>query len=355
MRADLLELPADLIVVYLNLADLILVYLFLPAMILVTGGTGLLGHHLIKQLFATGEKVRAIYRSAVPPLLVNCAEWVPGDILDITSLENALQGITQVYHCAAMVSFQAKEKEQLHTVNVEGTANVVNTCLDAGIQKLLHVSSVAALGKMHNGAIVSEAMQWTEESSDSEYGKSKYLGEMEVWRGVGEGLPAAIINPSIIIGEYGNWNKGSMAIFKNIYKGFPWYSNGIAGFTDAEDIVAAMIRLMNSDVSGERYIINGECRSFEDVFFMIADAFGIKRPHKKVTPFLASVVWRLEKLKSLFTHKEPLVTKETAENALATVQFDNTKFIKTFPDFTYTPLQQSIERICKAIANNAMA
>lgn len=315
----------------------------------------MLGHHLIKQLVAQGEKVRAIYRSAVPPALANDAEWVPGDILDITSLEDALQGITQVYHCAAMVSFLAKQMPQLHKVNVEGTANVVNTCLDAGVQKLVHVSSVAALGKMHHGAVVSEAMQWTEESSDSEYGKTKYLGEMEVWRGIGEGLPAAIINPSIIIGEYGDWNKGSMAIFKNIHNGFPWYSNGIAGFTDAEDIAAAMIRLMNSEITAERFIINSECRNFKDVFFMIADAFGTKRPYKQVTPFLASVVWRLEKLKSLFTQKEPLITKETAGNALATVDFDNTKFLKAFPDFHYRPLQQSIGRICKAIANVQMS
>ena len=314
----------------------------------------MLGHHLIKKLIAQGEKVRAIYRSAVPPALANDAEWVPGDILDITSLEDALQDVTQVYHCAAMVSFDVKQKLQLHKVNVEGTANVVNTCLDAGVQKLVHVSSVAALGKMHDGALVSEAMQWTQESSDSEYGKTKYLGEMEVWRGIGEGLSAAIINPSIIIGEYGDWNKGSMAIFKNIRNGFPWYSDGIAGFTDAEDIAAAMIRLMNSEVTAERFIINNECRSFKDVFFMIADAFGTKRPDKQVTPFLASVVWRLEKLKSLFTQKEPLVTKETAGSALATVNFNNSKFLKAFPDFHYRPLQQSIERICKAIANKQM-
>ena len=318
-------------------------------MILVTGGSGLLGHHLIKQLAKHGNSTRAIYRSVIPPLLANDAEWVPGDILDITSLENALEGVTQVYHCAAMVSFSAKEKQQLHKVNVEGTANVVNTCLDAGVQKLVHVSSVAALGKMHGGAMVTEAMQWTEESGDSEYGKSKYLGEMEVWRGVGEGLQAAIINPSIIIGEYGNWNKGSMAIFKNIKKGFPWYSNGVAGFTDAEDIADAMIRLMNSEVTAERFIINGECRSFKDVFFMIADAFSVKRPHKQVTPLLAAMVWRLEKLKSWFTHREALVTKETAESAQAIVNFDNGKFLKAFPDFHYRPLQQSIERICKAI------
>ena len=308
----------------------------------------MLGHHLIKQLVAQGKKVRAIYRSAVPPVLANDAEWVPGDILDITSLEDALQGVAQVYHCAAMVSFDAKQKQQLHKVNVEGTANVVNTCLDAGVQKLVHVSSVAALGKMHGGALVTEAMQWTEESSDSEYGKTKYLGEMEVWRGIGEGLQAAIINPSIIIGEYGDWNKGSMAIFKNIRNGFPWYSNGIAGFTDAEDIADAMIRLMNSTVTAERFIINGECRSFKDVFFMIADAFGTRRPHKQVTPFLASMVWRLEKIKSWFTQKEPLVTKETAESAQAIVDFDNRKFLKAFPDFKYRPLQQSIERICRA-------
>lgn len=318
-------------------------------MILVTGGSGLLGHHLIKMLSAQGKPVRAIHRSTIPAALANDAQWVPGDILDVISLDEVMEGVQQVYHCAATVSFSPKKKGELHQVNVEGTANVVNACLDAGVQKLVHVSSVAALGKLHGGKTVTEKMQWTPESGNSEYGKTKYLGEMEVWRGIGEGLQAAIINPSIIFGEWGNWNSGSMAIFKNVHNGFPWYSTGVAGFTDADDIVSAMIKLMESDVSGQRFILNGEGRSFQDVFFMIADAFGVQRPHKAVTPFLASVVWRLEKVKSLFTGKEPMVTKETADNALATVHFDNSKLLKTFPDFQYTPLEETIDRICKVL------
>ena len=318
-------------------------------MILVTGGSGLLGHHLIKMLSAQGKPVRAIYRSTIPAALANDAQWVPGDILDVISLEEVMQGVQQVYHCAATVSFSPKRKDELHQVNVEGTANVVNACLDAGVQKLIHVSSVAALGKLHGDKMVTEKMQWTPESGNSEYGKTKYLGEMEVWRGIGEGLQAAIVNPSVIFGEWGDWDSGSMAIFKNIKKGFPWYSTGIAGFTDADDIVRAMILLMESDISGQRFIMNGEGRSFKDVFFMIADAFGVKRPAKEVTPFLASVVWRLEKVKSLFSGKDPMVTKETSDNALATVHFDNSKLLKAFPDFTYTPLEETIERICKVL------
>ena len=318
-------------------------------MILVTGGSGLLGHHLIKLLSAQGKTVRAIYRSGIPPMLAQDAEWVPGDILDIIDLQEAMQGITQVYHCAASVSFNQKKKAELHQVNVEGTANVVNACLDTGVQKLVHVSSVAALGKLHGGKTITEKMQWTPESSNSEYGKSKYLGEMEVWRGIGEGLSAAIVNPSFIFGEWGNWNSGSMAMFKNIKEGFPWYSSGVGGFTDADDIVRAMIALMDSNISGQRFILSGEDRSFKDVFFMIADAFGVKRPQKEVTPFLAAAVWRLEKVKNIFSGKEPLVTKETAANALETVHFDNSKLLKALPGFQYTPLQETVERICKVL------
>jgi nucleoside-diphosphate-sugar epimerase len=315
-------------------------------MVFVTGGTGLLGTHLLLQLHRQGIAAKAIYRSQIPDVVKDKATWVKGDILDPLSLEEALDGVHEVYHCAGFVSFAPQDKEMLFRINVDGTANVVNACLDAGVKKLVHVSSVSSLGRIRPGEMVNEKMNWTEETSNSEYGKTKYLAELEVWRGMGEGLNAAIVNPSIILGEHGDWSKGSMALFKTIYKGFPWYSIGSTGFVDADDVCRAMIALMQSDISGERFVISGENLLYRDLFFMIADAFGVKRPHRQVSPTMAAIVWRLEKIKSLLFGTRPLITRETARTSLSATRFDNSKFLLAMPSFAYTPMQESVKRIC---------
>jgi nucleoside-diphosphate-sugar epimerase len=318
-------------------------------MILVTGATGLVGMHLVHELVQRQHKVRAVYRNT-PPRTTAGVEWVQADILDITSLEQAMQGVTQVYHCAAIVSFNPKQKHLLHHTNIEGTANVVNACLEAGVQKLVFVSSVAALGRIREDAPVNESMQWSEETSNSEYGKSKYLAEMEVWRGIGEGLNAAIVNPVIILGA-GDWDKGSSGIFKTAYDEFPWYTEGITGFVDVLDVVKAMIALMNSPITAQRFILSAENRTYRELFTTIARCFGKKPPHKKVTPFLAELVWRLEAVKGKLTGKDPLLTRETARTAQAKVRFDNSKLLKALPDFHYTPLEETVRRICRELTD----
>lgn len=317
--------------------------------VLVTGGTGLLGAHLINKLHAQGIQPVAIYRSHIPPVVQHKADWVQCDILDVVGLEEALRGVTQVYHAAGYVSFLPQDKVRMHKINVEGTANVVNACLDAGVQKLVHVSSVAALGRIRPGEFIHERMQWTEETSNSEYGKTKFLGELEVWRGISEGLQAVVVNPVIIIGEHGDWTKGSMNIFRNIKKGFPWYSTGSTGFVDADDVAAAMIALMDSNIVNEKFILSAANHTYQELFNMIADGFGVRRPSRKVTPLLAALVWRVEQVKQWITGKAPLITKETAATGLAHVSFDNSKLLKALPEFIYTPMQQSVQRICKAL------
>ncbi len=320
-------------------------------MIFVTGATGLLGSHLIKALLQKQQPVKALYRSAIPNFEnAEKVNWVKGDILDVPSLEEALQNVQYVYHCAAIVSFHPDKAEELYKTNVEGTANVVNACLRAGVKKLLHVSSVAALGRPKKGELINEETQWTEESNKSTYGKTKHLAEMEVWRGIGEGLTAVIINPSIILGD-GNWNEGSSQIFKTVYNEFPWYTDGVTGFTDVHDVVKAMLLLMNSDIIAERFILNAANIRYKDVFDMIADNFGKKKPSKKVTPLLASLIWRSEAVRSFFTGSRPLLTKETSASAQSKIYFDNQKFLQTFPGFQYTSLQQSIARICNHYKN----
>jgi dihydroflavonol-4-reductase len=317
-------------------------------MILVTGGSGLVGSELISQLLALGNKIKAIYNST--RLTISHQNLIPVkcDILDTAALEEAMQGVTQLYHCAAMVSFSAKNKDQLLKINIEGTANVVNAALDAGVTKMVHVSSVSALGRIRENETVTEEMNWTEESSNSVYGKSKYLGEMEVWRGIGEGLQAVVVNPSLILGS-GDWNKGSSEIFRSVYNEFPWYTEGVTGVIDVKDVARAMILLMNSEINKQGFILNAENLSYKEVFTNIAKCFGKKPPHKKVTPFIAAIVWRLEAIKSMFTGKDALVTKETARTALAKVYFDNNKILKALPGFQFTPINETIKNICATL------
>lgn len=318
-------------------------------MILVTGGTGLLGTHLILHLHSLGLRPRALYRSVIPDVVKDKADWVTGDILDVVALEAAMEGIKQVYHVAGYVSFNPKHKATMNKINIEGTANVVNASLDAKVDKLVHVSSVAALGRIRVDGPINENMNWTEETSNSEYGRTKFLAEMEVWRGISEGLNAAMVNPVIIIGEHGNWTKGSMNIFRNIYKGFKWFTTGSTGFVDADDVAKAMVMLMDSNVSAERFVISAENLSYKSLFDMIADAFGVKRPTTMVTPLISAIVWRLEKVKSLITGNDPLITKETAKTGMTAATFDNTKWLKAFPSFSYNSLQVSVKRICNAL------
>jgi nucleoside-diphosphate-sugar epimerase len=315
-------------------------------MIFVTGASGLVGSHLISSLIEKGLEVRALYRKNIPVFKhAEKVNWVQGDILDVNILNETLQGITQVYHCAAIVSFSPKQAATMLKANVEGTANVVNACIEHSIQKLVYVSSVAALGRIRENTPVDETMNWTPETSNSIYGKSKYLAEMEVWRGMGEGLNVAIVNPVIILGA-GDWNKGSSEIFKSAYDEFPWYTSGVSGFVDVMDVIDAMQLLMQSEVQGQRYIISGANLPYQEIFTRIANAFNKRPPFRKVTPLLTEIVWRLEALKGFFTGKTPLITKETAKTAQAVVHFDNSKFLKAFPSFTYRTIDETINRSC---------
>lgn len=315
-------------------------------MVLVTGGAGLLGSELIRQLLSRGYQVRAIYnKTPLPDFQSNQLQQFQCDILDVIGLEDAMQDVTEVYHCAAIVTFDPARKRELFKINIEGTTNVVNAALIAGVKKMLHVSSVAALGRIREDGPVNESMNWTEETSNSVYGQSKYLGEMEVWRGIGEGLEAVIINPVIIMGG-GDWDSGSSQIFKSVYNQFPWYTEGVTGFVDARDVAKAMIALMESSISSERFIISAANKTYREVFNLIADSFGKKQPHKKVTPFIAGIVWRLEKIKKFFTGNNPLVTKESARTALTHTYFDNTKLLNFLPGFKYRTIEETIADTC---------
>lgn len=316
--------------------------------IFVTGGTGLLGSHLLQHLVSNGQKVAALYRNEIPDFsFSDKIQWIKGDILDPVFIEQTLASFDYVYHSAAIVSFIPSQRESMLQTNVNGTANIVNAALNSGVKKLCYVSSVAALGD-GRPLPINENIDYCEQKFGSNYSLSKYLAEKEVWRGIGEGLNTVIVNPTIIIGA-GDWNKGSTAIFKSVYESFPWYTEGINGFVDVNDVVMSMITLMNSNISGERFIINGENKSFKEVFTAIANVFGSMPPRKKVNRLIAAIVWRLEALKYTFTGKEPLVTKETVKDALDNNTYDRSKFDHYCKEFVFTPFDETIKRVCNEL------
>jgi dihydroflavonol-4-reductase len=333
-------------------------YLFLGAyinehpkkseMILVTGATGFLGAELIHQLTAQGIKLKALKRkqSVIPDIIKDneLIEWAIADINDMSDLEDAFEGVDQVYHCAALVSFNPKDKARLLKINIEGTSNIVNLCQERNV-RLLHVSSVAALGNAKKGALITEKDFWEYDVKAHSYAISKYEGEMEVWRGISEGLDAVIVNPSVIIGK-GAGFEGSGAIFKLVKDGLSYYTRGATGIVDVTDVAKCMIALMNSTETAERFTISSENYHYKQFFGEIAAGYGVKAPVKEAKPWMLSIAWRAAKLGSLFTGKPASLTSDAARSSLNESLYSNEKIKKTI-GIDFKPLKQSIEEICK--------
>lgn len=323
-------------------------------MILVTGASGFLGQHLVRRLSQAGNPVRAIYHHTQPSdslLQLPDVTWQKADLLDVSDVEMIMKDVRQVYHCAAIVSFDSADKYALLQVNIESTANIVNASLDAQVEKLAYVSSVASLGRSVTAKVITEETEWEESPHNSTYSKSKYYAEMEVWRGMAEGLNAVIINPGIILGE-GDWEKGSAKLIKTADKEFPFYTEGINGWVDVKDVVEILVQLMNAPISEERFIVSAGNFSYKDIFTLMANALGKKPPQIKAGKFLTGLVWRWNALKSRITGEKSTITKETAGTAQKQVLYDNTKLLEALSDFTYMPIRQTIERMATLYMKN---
>jgi len=323
--------------------------------ILVTGGTGLLGSYLLRYLVGKGAgPIRALRRKDSPMDLVasvkDRVEWVEGDVLDLFALESAMKGVGGVYHCAAVVTSDPRRHSEMMEVNKEGTANVVNLALEEGIDKLVHVSSIAALGRRKNLTTIDENTKWERSSWNSRYAISKYQSEMEVWRGCAEGLKVAIVNPSVILGG-GYWDRGVAAVFKKIWEGYRFYPLGTTGYVDARDVARFMVQLMESEVENERFVLNAANLSYRDFFAQIAQNLHKKAPDVPVGPFLKELFWRADWLRGLFTG-ERLITKERAEYTSRTFLYDATKSEKVF-NFQYTPIAQTIAEMSTLLRESA--
>ena len=286
--------------------------------------------------------------------------WYVGDILDIPSLEAAItpqrsrSGVpdvsVDVIHAAAIVSFVPKDRDQMEKVNVEGTANVVNVCLKAGVRKLGYVSSVASLGKpvakgeeVGEPSLITEEQKWEESPMNSNYAKTKYRAELEVWRGVAEGLNTVMVNPTVVLGA-GDWTRSSLQLIKYVHDERPFYTDGLVNYVDVLDVAESLYRLMQSDVKAERYILNGGTIPYRTLLEKIAAAIGKRPPTVRVPPLLTQVLWPIEALRSWLTGKAPLITRETARSASAQYRFDGRR-IEQMTGFQYRPLSETLRRV----------
>lgn len=329
---------------------------YLCRMNLVTGGTGMVGMHLIAALLKAGEPVRALLRttsdtSALDRLLkhvnadTSLLERVEGDLLDVESLTSAMHGCKKVFHAAALVSFHRKDKSKLFRTNVEGTFNMVNVALEtSGLEAFVYISSVAALGRNRRRDAVTEASEWKDDPDLANYARSKHMAEREVWRGSEEGLKIFMVNPSIILG-IGDFERSSAEIFRQIDRGMPFYPPGSNGFVAVQDVVAACFHLLEHDLSAERYILNASHLTYGELFQKVGDAVGAKAPDAAAPRWLMRAVHLGVSLLEKISGKRAFVTREGIRNASKEFHYDARKMEST--GFRFTPLDAVIRETGK--------
>jgi len=327
-------------------------------MILVTGGTGLVGSHLLYKLVNNNENVKAIYRTEKKLKIVenifslytkdykslfDKIEWVKTDLLNIPLLTEAFKNVTYVYHCAAFVSFEPDKYHLLRRTNIEGTANIVNLCIANNIKKLCYTSSIAAIGDTINNNDITENTEWNPEADNSVYAITKYGAEIEVWRGSQEGLDVVIVNPGVILGA-GIWRYGSGSFFNRVYKGIPYYTSGLIGLIDVEDVINIMIQLTKSDIKNQRYILVAENWTYKQFFQTIAKSLNVKQPAKEVKNWQLQIAWRLDWLSHKLKGKRRRLTKQLVNSFKSESFHSNKKIIKAL-DYKFKPVEKSINEV----------
>jgi len=324
-------------------------------MILVTGGTGLVGSHLLYQLISNGESVRATYRAekhldAVRDIFsfyqsnqFDKIEWVEADLMDYFSLTDALKDVTIVYHCGAMVSFKPSDRDTMFAINVDGTANLVNAAIERQVERFCYVSSIATLGKSLNGDPIDESSFWQNDDNHSVYSQSKFQAEMEVWRGTKEGLNAVIVNPSVIIGPC-KTDRSTGQLISTLNKNMTFYTGGGTGFVDVRDVVNAMITVSQSEQINERFIVNGENLTYQELMTSASDIFGVKAPTVKAGRLLTGIAWRIERLKYMLWGKSPRMTKETARTSQNKSNYSSDKLRQEF-NLKFYSIEDALENV----------
>jgi len=335
-------------------------------MVLVTGATGFLGSHLMIYLLENDEKVVAIYRDEIGikkskslfsilkrEALFEHIQWIEADILDIPALEIAFQNIKTVYHCAALISFDPKDENLLRKINIEGTANIVNFCLEFEVEKLCYVSSTSALGDLLDPKQkITETTEWNPEINHSDYAISKYGGEIEVWRGQQEGLNVVVVNPGVILGVTTNWQEGSGKIFASVAKQNYFYTNGSSGFISVNDVVKIMFELMKSNLKNKKYILVAENITFKALLDEIAENLAVVKPKFHANPLLIGIAWRLDWLISALFSKDRNLSRMMAKLLHSTDLYANEK-IKKALNFEFESITDTIQNTAKYYKMNA--
>ena len=329
-------------------------------MILVTGGTGFLGSHLLYRLVSEGHRVRALkrknsstaltekifsYYSKETHELLKRIEWVEGNLLDVYSLLDALEGINYLYHTAAAVSLDTGDDRLLLETNVQGTANIVNAAIEQKIRKMCYVSTIGALGYEADHKVIDEETPWDTSAKKSRYSVSKYEAEREVWRGMAEGLEAVIVNPGVIIGP-GDWQQGSPRLFSTVYKGLKFYPRGTNGFVNVNDVVTAMLRLMESEVTEERFTVVAENLTYRKVFTWMAQAMDVPAPKYKLGKWLGEIGWRVAEAYAKLSRKQPAITRDVIRSSGRFYAYSSQKLLETV-DMKLMPVKESVERTAK--------
>lgn len=326
-------------------------------MILVTGGTGLVGSHLLLDLLKAGNNVRAIYRKNSNLLFVKKVfsyylsseetdlyfyriDWQEADLNDIFALTKSFKGITSVYHSAAMISFDPSDEKALRKINIEGTANIVNLCVSGGIKKLCFISSIATMDQTPEEKVISENFTWYQDQNHNDYAISKHGAEIEVWRGSQEGVPVIILNPGIIIGP-GFWDSGSGQIFKRIDAGLNYHFPKTTGFVGVQDVARAAITSMESSAINEQYIVVAENLKFKKVLEMIAESIDKPAPKRQLKPWMVFIGWIYQSLAGIFFGKKRQISKKDIKSLFAHTFYSNQKIVSEF-DFKFTPVKEVI-------------
>jgi len=328
-------------------------------MIFISGSNGLLGSHIAKLLIDQGLSVRALRRPNSDLGLLGSysdkIEWIEGDINDVLLLKESLKGIETVIHCAAVVSYLPQDREYMYKVNVEGTANIINAAIENNIANFCHISSIAAIGKSGNETIINEEFGIQELTFNTYYAKSKYLAELEVYRGREEGLKIFIVNPSVVLGP-GDWHKGSTSLFKYVFNKNLFYTPGTLNYVDVRDVSQIVYQLLNTEkpIDGSRFILNAGTISYKDFFYKIGEYFQVKSPSLKASPFISEIAWRLVYLKNLFSSQKTIITKETVRLGKNQFFYDNGK-IRSLLGFHFRPLDETLNWTCQELVKRHKA
>lgn len=331
---------------------------------LVTGATGIVGSHVVLALLQNGREVIAckqkgsdtkkvkdlfLYYSPANATLFEKIKWVDIDICDIFSIEEVLEGVSNVYHCAGFVSFNSKDRKKLRDINETGTRNTVDACLHKGVKALCHVSTIGTINNLDHPFTLNEAVFWKTSGKESDYAISKYNAEREVWRGMEEGLNAVIVNPGVILAP-GFWGQSSSRLFDASYKGNKFYTNGMSAYIAATDVARVMTELVSEKKFGERYILVENNYTFHNILSHMQSNFKKPVPAINASGTLLKIARVLEGIVTFFTGKERKITKALVNAAFNKQLFSNEKIKKTLGT-EFIPTHLVIEQICSYYLN----